>query len=89
MVTDTSTHAEPPPSAVEPEPVAPTPARNPRVPRVTVNLLPTEITDARRNRRVRRAALSALVVFTALLGAWYATARHSTSEAQHDLSRAE
>jgi hypothetical protein len=71
-----------------PVPAAPA-GRAPRVPSIAANLLPVEIVESRRVRKVRRIVLSALVVFALLLGAWFGLARYQTSEARQNLRLAE
>ncbi len=63
--------------------------RAPRVPPTAANLLPVEIIESRRLRKVRRIVLSALVAFALLLGAWFGQARYQTSEARQSLSVAQ
>lgn len=68
-----------------PEPAAPA-ERPQRTLPIAANLLPEEVTGARRTRKVRRAVLSALVAYLVLLGAWYGWATMKTSTAQDELS---
>jgi hypothetical protein len=56
---------------------------------IAANLLPVEIVEARRVRKVRRIVLSALAVFAVLLAAWYAKASYETSTARSDLRNVE
>ena len=53
---------------------------------IRANLLPEEITEARRGGKVRRIVLAALAVFTATLAAWYGLALIQTANAQADLN---
>jgi Tfp pilus assembly protein PilN len=53
---------------------------------IAANLLPPEIVESRRGRTVRRIVVSALALFTVLLGAWYGAASYQTSLARDDLS---
>ena len=71
-----------------PRPPSPT-ERAPRMLSIAANLLPAEIVESRRGRKVRRAVLSALIVFAFLLSAWYGHARYQTSIARSDLTAAE
>jgi len=52
---------------------------------ITANLLPVEIADGRRTKRVRRVVLVALCLVVILVGAWYGTATLLTSAAADDL----
>lgn len=56
---------------------------------IAANLLPVEIVEARRGRKVRRVVLSALSAFAAVLVAWYALASYQTGTARQDLAAAE
>ncbi|GEM_PF-3024216 len=56
---------------------------------IVASLLPTEITDARRHRKVKRIVISALIAFVVLLGAWYGVARQQTAAARSSLAAAE
>jgi Tfp pilus assembly protein PilN len=56
---------------------------------IAANLLPVEIVESRRGRKVRRVVLAALLVFTALLLAWYGLATHQTSVARDSLTSTE
>jgi Tfp pilus assembly protein PilN len=69
---------------------AATPTGNPlRFLPIAANLLPAEVLAGRRGRAVRRAVVSALVVFVVLLAAWYGVARLQTAVAGGDLRAAE
>jgi Tfp pilus assembly protein PilN len=57
-----------------------------RMVRVSANLLPVEILDSRRERKVRRVVLAALAGCLVLMSAWYALARYQTADAQDTLS---
>jgi Tfp pilus assembly protein PilN len=56
---------------------------------IVANLLPAEIVESRRVRRVRRIVLSAVAAFVVLLAVWYGLASHQTSTARGSLSTAE
>jgi Tfp pilus assembly protein PilN len=60
-----------------------------RILRIAADLLPVEIVESRRTRKVRRIVLAGLVVFAVLLGGWYARASQQTSAARASLSSAE
>ncbi|GGK57172.1 hypothetical protein Ppa06_15370 [Planomonospora parontospora subsp. parontospora] len=49
---------------------------------IAADLLPPEITAARRGHRARAVVLSALAVFAMLLAGWYVVARQQTAEAE-------
>ena len=72
-----------------PPPAAPLEADPLRLLPVTANLLPPEITDARRLKKTRR--MVAVVVGLAVIatGGWYLVARHSASNAQGSLTAAQ
>jgi Tfp pilus assembly protein PilN len=78
-----------------PEPPAPSPATaelvfTPQpVLSIAANLLPPEVVMARRTRKVRKVALSALCGFVTLLAVWYGIAAYQTSVARDDLRAAE
>jgi Tfp pilus assembly protein PilN len=55
----------------------------------TANLLPVEVVENRRTRKVRRAVLVALGVFVLLLAGWYGYAKYQTSIARSDLTSVE
>lgn len=59
--------------------------RAPRPLPIAANLLPVEIVESRRGRKVKRIVLCALVGFVALLAAWYALASYQTSTARSSL----
>jgi Tfp pilus assembly protein PilN len=64
--------------------------KNPlRIPPIGTNLLPVEIVESRRNRKVRRLVLAALAVFTALLAMWYGVSALQTTIARGTLADAE
>lgn len=56
---------------------------------ISVNLLPTEVVDARRTRHIRRIAVAALAAFIALIAAWYGFAAFQTASARSDLDAAQ
>lgn len=60
-----------------------------RILRIAADLLPVEIVESRRTRKVRRIVLTALVVFAVLIGAWYAHASRQTAAARASVSSAE
>ncbi|MGI5169963.1 PilN domain-containing protein [Spirillospora sp. CA-253888] len=76
-----------PDTALAPE--AGTRAERWRVPAIAADLLPPEITDARRNRRVRRAVLTGLAACTALLAVAGGAGVYRTAAARGDLADAE
>jgi Tfp pilus assembly protein PilN len=57
-----------------------------RILSITANLLPTEITDARREHKLRWLVAGGLVVVVAALGFWDFTARQQTSDQQSTLN---
>jgi Tfp pilus assembly protein PilN len=66
------------------------PAGDPlRVVPIAANLLPSEITDARRGRRARRMVITALVVLTVAIAGWYVVTKQQTEAARADLATAE
>jgi Tfp pilus assembly protein PilN len=60
-----------------------------RIPTIAANLLPLEIVEARRSRKVHRAVLAALAVFVLGLAGWYVFAAYQTSVARDDLANAQ
>jgi type IV pilus assembly protein PilN len=60
-----------------------------RVPAIAASLLPREIVEGRRDRRVRRTVLAGLAAFTAVLVAWYGLMTYQTSAAARMLADAE
>jgi hypothetical protein len=60
-----------------------------RIPPIAANLLPVEIVERRRGRRIRRLVLVAVILVIVLLGAWFAGTGYQTREARSDLARAE
>jgi Tfp pilus assembly protein PilN len=56
---------------------------------IAANLLPPEIVEARRGRVVRRIVVSAVALFTVLLGGWFGVATYQTSLARGELSGAQ
>jgi len=56
---------------------------------IAANLLPLEIIDSRRVRKVRRIVLAALVAFVVLLAGWFAQVSYQTSAARRNLTTAE
>lgn len=71
-----------------PEPAG-TDRRPLRILPIAANLLPTEIVELRRGRKVRRRVIAALAAFAVVLGGWYGLARYQTSTAHDALSAAE
>jgi hypothetical protein len=68
------------------------PAATGRAPRplsIAANLLPAEIVDARRGRKLKRLVLSALLMFAVLLAGWDVQASYRTSAARSVLTGAE
>jgi Tfp pilus assembly protein PilN len=63
--------------------------RAPRMLAITANLLPPEIVDSRRARKVRRIVLSALAAFVVALGGWYTLTSYQTSVARAELADAQ
>jgi hypothetical protein len=57
-----------------------------RVPAITANLLPVEIVESRRERKVRRVVLAALGAFVAVLVAWYGLMSYQTATARTALT---
>jgi hypothetical protein len=66
--------------------LAPAPAQPPHI---VADLMPQEVIDSRRGRKVRRRVLIALVVSVMLLAGWYAAATVEAVSARHDLVMAE
>jgi Tfp pilus assembly protein PilN len=56
---------------------------------IAANLLPLEIVESRRDRRVRGVVLAALVSFVAVLVAWYALSAYQTKQARTALATAQ
>lgn len=59
--------------------------RNLRLLPIAANLLPPEVVDARRTRKVRRAVLAGLVAFVLVIAAWFALASYQTASANEEL----
>jgi hypothetical protein len=55
---------------------------------ITADLLPTEIVESRRARKVRRSVLAGLVALLVVLTGWYGFAVYQTSAARGDLNSA-
>jgi hypothetical protein len=64
---------------------ATSPQRAARILSISANLLPAEVTDARRARTVRGRVIGVLLVFLLLLGSWYGYAWLQATIAQDDL----
>ena len=60
-----------------------------RIPAVAANLLPVEIVEARRSRKIRRFVTSGLVAVVVLLAGWFVFAAYQTSVARDDLANAQ
>jgi Tfp pilus assembly protein PilN len=56
---------------------------------IWADLLPTEVVDARRTRKVRLLVISGLLVFAVVLGGWYAQANAETAIARVDVGDAD
>jgi Tfp pilus assembly protein PilN len=63
--------------------------RSLRIPDIGADLLPVEIIDTRRTRKVRRTVITAVAGFTVFLAAWYGLALFETSTATDNLTQAE
>jgi hypothetical protein len=59
-----------------------------RVPPIAADLMPVEVFQSRRNKRVARLVVLAVIGFTLLLGAWYGGELVRTAEQQADLDSA-
>ncbi len=57
-----------------------------RIPTIAANLLPAEIVDARRSRKVRRAVCAGLAGVVLALAGWFVFAVYQTSAARDDLA---
>jgi Tfp pilus assembly protein PilN len=76
--------------AETPLPAANAPVANPlRVPPIIADLLPLEINDSRRTRKIRRIVVSALAALVVVVVAWYALATYQMLMAQRNLTDAE
>ncbi|HVQ89814.1 MAG TPA: hypothetical protein VMU51_02150 [Mycobacteriales bacterium] len=64
-------------------------ARMLRIPMIAADLLPLEVVESRRDRRVRGVVLVALASFVAVLVAWYALSAYQTSQARAALATAQ
>jgi Tfp pilus assembly protein PilN len=53
---------------------------------IAANLLPLEIVESRRGRKVRRGVFAALTALTVMLAAWYGLTDYGTSSARNDLN---
>jgi hypothetical protein len=56
-----------------------------RIPSVAANLLPVEVMQARRTRRVQRTVIALLAVFVLILGGWYGFTYLQTGYANDEL----
>jgi Tfp pilus assembly protein PilN len=65
------------------------PGRPLRVPAIAANLLPVEIVESRRERKVRRVVLAALAAFVVVLVAWYGLTTYQTAAARTTLTAVE
>jgi len=52
---------------------------------IAANLLPPEIVEARRARKMRRIVVSAVAAFAVLLSVWHSTARYQTGAAREEM----
>jgi hypothetical protein len=71
----------------KPEPATDRPQSH-RIPSVAVNLLPIEVIEARRTRRVKRTVFALLAVVVVLLTGWYGLAYVQTELARTELADA-
>jgi Tfp pilus assembly protein PilO len=71
----------------KPEPATDRPQSH-RIPTVAVNLLPAEVIEARRTRRVKRTVLILLALFVVVLTGWYGFSRVQTELARSELADA-
>ncbi|GIJ50898.1 hypothetical protein Val02_77840 [Virgisporangium aliadipatigenens] len=55
---------------------------------IAADLMPPEIVDDRRDKRVRTLVIILVVVLTAVMGGWYSIARFQTGEAEENLANA-
>jgi Tfp pilus assembly protein PilN len=60
-----------------------------RIPDIRADLLPVEVAEARRARKVRTVVIAVVVVFAALLFGWYGIAHHQVGLAQNGLNTAQ
>jgi Tfp pilus assembly protein PilN len=60
-----------------------------RIPPISANLLPFEILEARRSRKIHRAVFAALAALAVGLVGWYVFASYQTSVARDDLANAQ
>jgi Tfp pilus assembly protein PilN len=77
----TTTLTPPEPTAAQPRPL--------RVLPIAADLLPAEIVQLRRDRRVRGAVLAGLALFALLIAGWYGLARYQTAAEHSTLATAE
>jgi Tfp pilus assembly protein PilN len=63
--------------------------RSLRIPDISADLLPIEITSARRTRQIRRFVITSVGGFAVLLTVWYGLAVYETANASANLGRAE
>jgi len=63
--------------------------RSLRIPDISADLLPVEITAARRTRTVRRTVVASLTAFAVVLAGWYGLAFQQTQTASNDLDQAQ
>jgi hypothetical protein len=64
---------------------ATSPQRAARILNISADLLPAEVIDARRGRKVRGRVIAVLLVFVVLLGSWYAYTWQQARDARSDL----
>jgi Tfp pilus assembly protein PilN len=65
------------------------PERSLRMLSIAANLLPQEITDARRTRKIRLVVVSAVAALVAVVAAWYGLASYQTSAAESEVTAAQ
>ncbi len=63
--------------------------RSLRIPDISVDLLPVEITATRRTRTVRRVVVASVAVFAVVLAGWYGMAIQETRTANENLTTAQ
>jgi Tfp pilus assembly protein PilN len=63
--------------------------RSLRIPDISADLLPVEITAARRTRKVRRTVIASVAVFAVVLAGWYGVAIQERRTAAGDLAQAQ
>lgn len=76
-------------TAVTPTEQVPQPVAALAIPPISADLLPAEVVQGRKDKRVRRMVLAALGVVVLLLAGWYVLARHATADARVKLADAQ